>query len=95
MQVRQNTFHEEVYAGFRYIFGGLQHAYLTYRAEPPVFPFGGPRGGPSGGSTHGGAGTSGTRHDDDDDDDDADQLARPSDADLDVYFSFPLIQYCT
>ena len=42
----------------------LQHAYLTYTAEPPIFPFPSPYGGPSGGSTQDGAGTSGTRHDD-------------------------------
>ena len=64
MEVRQSTYQEEVYAGFRYIFGGLQHAYPSYIAEPPVFPFPSPYGGPSGGSTHDGAGTSGTRHDD-------------------------------
>ena len=67
MEVRQTTYQEEVYDGFRYIFDGFQHAFPSYTAAPPVFPFPGPRGGPSGGSTYGGAGTFGTRHDDEDD----------------------------
>ena len=66
MDVRQQTYQQEVYAGFRYMFDGFRQVFPQYTAEPPTFPYPGPYSGPDGGSTFGGAGPSGTRHDDDD-----------------------------
>ena len=66
MDVRQQTYQQEVYAGFMYVFYGFRQVFPQYTAEPTTFPFPSPYGGHDGGSTFGGAGPSGTRHDDDD-----------------------------
>ncbi|MFS7889312.1 hypothetical protein Hanom_Chr00s000003g01605451 [Helianthus anomalus] len=60
MRVSQHTMREEMYAGFSYIFGGLQSAYPSHFGNPPQFSFGD--------TGNYGAGASGTRNHDGDDD---------------------------
>ncbi|MFS7978990.1 hypothetical protein Hanom_Chr10g00922061 [Helianthus anomalus] len=62
MRATQDNMREEMYAGFSYIFGGLQNAYPNYFEEPPQFPFGNP-------GNYGAGSSRARRHDDDDDED--------------------------
>ncbi|MFS8007942.1 hypothetical protein Hanom_Chr14g01266921 [Helianthus anomalus] len=65
MWATQDTMREEMYAGFSYIFRGLQSIYPSHFGEPPQFSFGN-RG-------NYGAGSSGTCHHDDDDDEEEEE----------------------
>ncbi|MFS7930654.1 hypothetical protein Hanom_Chr04g00346791 [Helianthus anomalus] len=60
MRATQHTMWEEMYAGFSYIFGGLQSVYTSHFGNPQQFPFGN--------TSNYRMGSSGTLHHDDDDD---------------------------